>query len=244
MKGLIYKDLFLGKKNYIVLLGLTLGVVFLGILVGLGTRFGNLKDYSVEEKAYFFYMFVYATYAMVLLFTTEIFTSIEKDKKSGWKKIEYTMPITAKKRVGAWYLTCGMILGCCVLIGLLNAGLMAFMFGQTITVAIFKNMAIILVSVMVIPLVGIPLFQRFSAKTLEIALSVLLIIVAIALIVFLIVIEMTCENEELFRAAINNLLNRAGVLFEWFLYLSPIIIPLLIVSSFALSVRWYQRRGK
>jgi len=154
------------------------------------------------------------------------------------------MPITAKKRVGAWYLTCGMVLGCCVLIGLLNAGLMAFMFGQTITVAIFKNMAIILVSVMVIPLVGIPLFQRFSAKTLEIALSVLLIIVAIALIVFLIVIEMTCENEELFRAAINNLLNRAGVLFEWFLYLSPIIIPLLIVSSFALSVRWYQRRGK
>lgn len=244
MKGLIYKELYLSKKNYIALLAVILGVVLLGILVGLGTRVGNLKNYAEEDKAYFFYMFVYATYAAVLAFVLEIFWSIENDRKSGWRKIEYTMPITAKKRVGVWYLTSAMVLGCCLLIGLMNAGLMALMFGQTITASILKNMVIILLVVIVIPLVAMPLYQRFSAKTMEVVLTVLLIIFMIAFLVFTTVVENMYETKEQSDAFFNNLGNKIGIFFDWFLYLSPIIIPLLIVGSFSLSVRWYQRRGK
>lgn len=244
MKGLIYKELYLSKKNYIALLAVILGVVFLGILVGLGTRVGNLKNYAEEDKAYFFYMFVYATYAAVLAFVLEIFWSIENDRKSGWRKIEYTMPITAKKRVGAWYLICAIVLGCSLIVGLLNAGLMALMFGQTITASILKNMVIILLVVIVIPLVAMPLYQRFSAKTMEVVLTVLLIIFMIAFMVFTTVVENMYETKEQSDAFFNNLGNKIGIFFDWFLYLSPIIIPLLIVGSFSLSVRWYQRRGK
>ena len=244
MKGLIYKELYLSKKNYIALLAVILGVVLLGILVGLGTRVGNLKNYAEEEKAGFFYMFVYATYAVVLAFVMEIFWSIENDRKSGWRKIEYTMPITAKKRVGAWYLTCAMVLGCCLLIGLMNAGLMAFMFRQAITADIFKNMVIILLVVIVIPLVAMPLYQRFSANTMETAITVLIILVTIAFSIFYAVVSNIYKTQEQSDAFFNNLGNKIGIFFDWFLYLSPIIIPLLIVGSFALSVRWYQRRGK
>ena len=244
MKGLIYKELYLSKKNYIALLAVILGVVLLGILVGLGTRVGNLKNYAEEDKAYFFYMFVYATYAAVLAFVLEIFWSIENDRKSGWRKIELTMPITAKKRVGAWYLTCAIVLGCSLIVGLLNAGLMAVMFKQSITADIIKNMAIILLVVIVIPLVAMPLYQRFSAKTMEVVLTVLLIIFMIAFLVFTTVVENMYETKEQSDAFFNNLGNKIGIFFDWFLYLSPIIIPLLIVGSFSLSVRWYQRRGK
>lgn len=244
MKGLIYKELYLSKKNYIALLAVILGVVFLGILVGLGTRVGNLKNYAEEDKAHFFYMFVYATYAAVLVFVLEIFVSIERDKKSGWRKIELTMPITAKKRVGAWYLTSAIVLGCCLLIGLMNAELMAFMFKQTITADMLKNMVIILLVVIVIPLVAMPLYQRFSAKTMETAITVLLIIFMIAYLIFMAVVSNIYETKEQSDAFFNNLGNKIGIFFDWFLYLSPIIIPLLIVGSFALSVRWYQRRGK
>lgn len=244
MKGLIYKEFYLNKKNYMALLAVVLGLVVLGVMVGLGTRVGNLKDYAEEDKAYFFYMFFYAIYAAVLVFVLEIFWSIENDRKSGWRKIEYTMPITARKRVGAWYLTGAIVLGCSLLIGLANAGLMAIMFKQTITVDMFKNMVIILLVVSVIPLVGMPLYQRFSAKTMENAITVLLLIILVAYLIFMAVASNICKNQEQLDAFLDKLGYKIGIFFDWFLYLSPIIIPLLIVGSFTLSVRWYQRRGK
>ncbi len=167
MKGLIYKEFLLGKKNYLGFLAFAIGLACLGILVGLGTRFGNIQDYTVEEKSSFYNTFVYFTYVLLLLVSTEICTSIARDKTSGWKKIEFTMPVSPIKRVGAWYLTGGMVLAGCFLVGLMNTGLMALMFGQAVTGTIIKNMALILLGFVTVFLLILPWYQRFDGKTLE-----------------------------------------------------------------------------
>lgn len=242
MKGLIYKELILGKKNFIALLAVAIGVVSLGILVGLGTRFGNLKDFAVEDKARFFNIFVYATYSLVLAFVVEIFVCIERDKASGWREIEYTMPISAKERVGSWYLICAIMLAGCLLLGVTNVGVIALVFGQAITGSILKNMVCILLGVMVVPLVGIPIYQRFTAKSVERFWNVVVTVGILALGIVMMIILIKSKDEEAVNAVLDNIVEKVGDFFNGFCYLSPVIMPLLMVGSFTLSVRWYQRR--
>ncbi len=244
MKGLIYKEFLLGKKNYLGFLAIGIGVAILGVLVGLGTRFGNLQDYTMEDKAYFYNMFAYFTYVLLLLVSAESCTSIARDKKSGWKKIEYTMPVSAVKRVGAWYLTGCMLLAGCFLVGLMNTGLMALMFGQAVTGTVLKNMALILLGFLTVILLILPLYQRFDGKALERAWGIMVIVCAIAVLIVMLVIGLKYDDPELLRAFFNNILRKAKELIDILFSLSPIIIPLLLVGSFTLSVRWYQRREK
>lgn len=244
MKALIYKEFLLGKKNYLGFLAFAIGMACLGILVGLGTRFGNIQDYAVEDKARFYNIFVYFTYVVLLLMAAEICISIDRDKISGWKKIEFTMPVSPIKRVGAWYLTGGMVLAGCFLVGLMNTGLMALMFGQAVTGTVLKNMALILLGFLTVILLILPLYQRFSGKMLERTWSIMVIVGGIVVLIVVLVIGLKCDDPELFRAFLKNTLRKAKELIDILFSLLPIIIPLLLIGSFTLSVRWYQRREK
>lgn len=244
MKGLIYKEFLLGKKNYLGFLAFGIGVACLGILVGLGTRFGNLQDYTMEDKAYFYNMFAYFTYVLLLLVSAESCTSIARDKTSGWKKIEYTMPVSAVKRVGAWYLVGGMVLAGCFLVGLMNTGLMALMFGQAVTGTIIKNMALILLGFVTVFCLILPLYQRFDGKALEWTWCTMVIVCAIVVLIVVLVIGLKYDDPEQLRAFFKSIVEKAKEFIDGFFFLSPITMPLLLIGSFALSVRWYQRRGK
>ena len=244
MKGLIYKEFLLGKKNYLGFLAFAIGMACLGILVGLGTRFGNIQDYTVEDKARFYNIFVYFTYIVLLLATAELCISIARDKTSGWKKIEYTMPVSPIKRVGAWYLTGGMVLAGYFLIGLMNTGLMATMFGQEVTGTVLKNMALILLGFVTVFLLILPWYQLFDGKTLERTWSTMVIVCCLSVLIVALVIALKYDDPEQLRAFFKNILRKAQEFIDGFFYLSPIIMPLLLIGSFALSVRWYQRREK
>lgn len=244
MKGLIYKEFLLGKKNYLGFLAFAIGVASLGVLVGLGTRFGNIQDYTMEDKNSFYNIFIYFTYVLLLLVSAELCISIDRDKTSGWKKIEYTMPVSAKKRVGAWYLTGGMVLGSCFLIGLMNVGLMALMFSQAVTGTTIKNMALILLGFMAVLLLVLPLYQRFDGKSLERTWSTMVVVCVIVVLIICFVILFKYDDPEQLRAFFKSILEKAIKFIDGFFFLSPIIMPLLLIGSFALSVHWYKRRGK
>ena len=244
MKGLIYKEFLLGKKNYLGFLAFGIGVAILGVLVGLGTRFGNLQDYTMEDKNYFYNMFAYFTYVLLLLVSAESCTSIARDKTSGWKKIEYTMPVSAVKRGGAWYLVGGMVLAGCFLAGLMNTGLMALMFGQAVTETIIKNMALILLGFVMVFCIILPLYQRFDGKSLERTWCTMVVVCAIVVLIVALVIGLKYDDPEQLRAFFKSIVEKAKEFIDGFFFLSPITMPLLLIGSFALSVRWYQRRGK
>ncbi len=244
MKGLIYKEFLLGKKNYLGFLAFGIGVASLGVLVGLGTRFGNIQDYTVEDKAYFYNIFVYFTYVVLLLVASEICISIDRDKRNGWKKIEFTMPVSPIKRVGAWYLTGGMVLVGCFLVGLMNTGLMTLMFGKFMTGDILKNMVLILLGFMAVLLLVLPLYQRFSGNALERTWSTMVVVCAIVVLIVVLVIGLKYDDPEQLRAFFKSIVEKAKEFIDGFFFLSPIIMPLLLIGSFALSVRWYQRREK
>ncbi|MBR3825458.1 MAG: ABC-2 transporter permease [Lachnospiraceae bacterium] len=238
MKGLIYKELFLGKKTYLGLLAVALGLALLGILVGLGIRYGNIQDMAADEVTSMFQMFVYFTYGILLFTIGEDFFAIERDKVKGWRKLEYTMPVTAKKQMAARYLTAGIVLIGCFVLGLVNAGAMALMFRRTFTATMFKNMVIILLLVMVLFLAGMPQYQRFSSRTVTFIYSVILSVLVIGSTVI------SIKEPEILEVLINSMVKNVGRFVDGFLYLSPIIMPVLFAVSFFLSVKAYQRREK
>jgi len=238
MKGLIYKELFLGKKTYLGLLAVALGLALLGILVGLGIRYGNIQDLEAEEVTRFFQMFVYFTYGILLFTIGEDFFSIERDKVKGWRKLEYTMPISAKTQMAARYLTAGIVLIVCFVLGLINGGVMALLFRRTFTGTMLKNMVIILLITMVLFLVGMPQYQGFSFN------AVTFIYTAIMLVVGMLFTIGFCMEEGILWEIYNYVWKNAGRFFDGFLYLSPLIMPVLFAVSFFLSVKAYQRREK
>ncbi|MBR6665428.1 MAG: ABC-2 transporter permease [Lachnospiraceae bacterium] len=238
MKGLIYKELFLGKKTYLGLLAVALGLAILGILVSLGIRYGNIQDMAADEVTRMFYIFVYATYGIILFTVVEGFFAIERDKVAGWRRLEYTMPITAKKQIGAWYLTSGILLVVSFLLGLINGGVMALMFRRTLTATMFKNMVIILLLAMVLFLVGMPQYQGFSFRAVTYIYTAIMMVVGM---IFSISLNM---EEGILWEIYNYVWKNAGRFFDGFLYLSPLIMPALFAVSFFLSVKAYQRREK
>lgn len=238
MKGLIYKELFLGKKTYIGFLAVALGLAILGILVSLGIRYGNIQDMAADEVTRMFQMFVYFTYGSLLVTIGEDFFAIERDKVKGWRKLEYTMPVTAKKQMAARYLTAGIVLIGCFVLGLINGGVMALMFRRTFTNTMFKNMVIILLLVMVSFLVETPQYQYFSFN------AVTFIYSAIMMVVCMVFAIGFCMEEGILREIYNYVWKNAGRFLDGFLYLSPLIMPVLLAVSFFLSVKAYQRREK
>lgn len=236
MKGLIYKELFLGKKTYLGLLAVALGLALLGILVGLGIRYGNIQDLPAEEVTRFFQMFVYFTYGILLFTIGEDFFAIERDKVKGWRKLEYTMPIPAKTQMAVRYLTAGIVLIACFVLGLINGGLMALMFRRTLTATMFKNMVIILLLAMVLFLVGMPQYQGFSFRAVTYIYTFIMMVVCM-----LFGISLYME-EGILREIYNYVWKNAGRFLDGFLYLSPLIMPVLFAVSFFLSVKAYQRR--
>lgn len=238
MKGLIYKELFLGKKTYLGLLAVALGLALLGILVGLGIRYGNIQDMAADEVTRFFQMFVYFTYVILLFSIAENCSAIERDKVKGWRRLEYTMPVTAKKQMAVRYLTAGIVLITGFVLGLINGGVMALVFRRTFTNTMFKNMVIILLLVMVSFLVETPQYQYFSFN------AVTFIYSAIMMVVCMVFAIGFCMEEGILREIYNYVWKNAGRFLDGFLYLSPLIMPVLLAVSFFLSVKAYQRREK
>ena len=70
MKGLLYKEFFLGRKNYLAFLALFFVFALMGALVCLSMICGNLQSIPAEDPESvktFAMIFTYAPYAFLLI---------------------------------------------------------------------------------------------------------------------------------------------------------------------------------
>ncbi|MDE6781473.1 MAG: hypothetical protein K2J40_08450 [Ruminococcus sp.] len=100
-KGLIYREVYLNRKRYIVGIVVYIAMLFIGILIRMSMRFGNLAN--VDEEVFngmdivTYYMFTLATPLILILSFSETPEIIVSDNASGWSKFSYTFPITSKE---------------------------------------------------------------------------------------------------------------------------------------------------
>ncbi|MDE5558579.1 MAG: hypothetical protein K2J32_13005 [Ruminococcus sp.] len=100
-KGIIYRELYLNRKRYIVGFVIYVAMVFIGILVRMSMNFGNLAHADEEVfsgmDVITYYMFTLATPLILIISFAETPEIIFSDYKSNWTRFSYTFPITPKE---------------------------------------------------------------------------------------------------------------------------------------------------
>lgn len=100
-KGLIYREVYLNRKRYIIGIAVYIAMVLIGILVRMSMSFGNLAHADEEVfnsmDTITYYMFTLATPFILILSFAETPELIVSDHKSNWSKFSYTFPISPKE---------------------------------------------------------------------------------------------------------------------------------------------------
>lgn len=147
MKGLIYKEFYLGKKNFLTFGIVTIMFAVLGVLVCLSMDFGNLHNLADGDgmRSYYAQIFFYAPYIILLLSTEACINSVFRDYSISWMDYSYTLPLSGKKTIGAKYISCGVISLIALLFGILYSTLIAALSGVAYSFKVLKIQLIMFV---------------------------------------------------------------------------------------------------
>ncbi|MCM1314535.1 MAG: hypothetical protein NC040_08995 [Muribaculaceae bacterium] len=100
-KGIIYRELYLNRKRYIIGFAMYIAMLFIGILVRLSMNFGNLAHADGEVftgmDVVTYYMFTLATPMILIISFAETPEIIFSDYKTNWTRFSYTFPISSKE---------------------------------------------------------------------------------------------------------------------------------------------------
>ncbi len=100
-KGIIYREIYLNRKRYIIGFAVYIAMIFIGVLFRMSMSFGNLAHAdeevfkSVDMVTY--NMFTLATPVILIISFAEAPEIIVSDYKTNWLKFSYTFPITPKE---------------------------------------------------------------------------------------------------------------------------------------------------
>ena len=251
MKGLLYKEFYLGRKNYLAFLALTFVFSLLGALVCLSMICGNLQSIPVEEPdtvEQFTILFTYVLYVLGMFAVFGSNQSVYGDYASGFMKYSYTLPVKAVKAVGARYLTGLIVLGIGILCGIANALIISTLTGRMFTLDILKNMMMILGVIVLVYSAGVPLALKFkTAKTVSgitvLAVAVMYLVAGAFLISGMSRFEATvgAEAGALYMEMIRD---KYSWIRNTLLPFFPVILFAMLGISFLASVKIYQRREK
>ena len=179
MKGLIYREFYLSRKPFILML--LVYVLFVGMLslVFISTYAGNLAGTEgVEEmrSSMFSQMYLYAGLIAIVGTVYGHNDIIEKDYQSHWQLYTYTIPISEKKIAASKFIVRGAFL----LLGMVLAFLADIIFSAAAKLPLstghFKNILIAGLLYGVVCFLDIPTMLRFrtQAKNAAIGLAIVM----------------------------------------------------------------------
>lgn len=147
-KGIIYRELYLNRKRYIVGFVIYTAMLFIGILVRMSMSFGNLAHADEEVfrsmDVVTYYMFTLATPIILIISLAETPEIIVSDYRTNWTKFSYTFPISPKEM--ALYKTgisaCGYLIS--VIVSIVNFCIFCPLCDRKFDVFNFKIMMILM----------------------------------------------------------------------------------------------------
>ena len=105
MRGLLYRELYISRKNYIGNIVAQLAATVLVLLVRLSLRCGNLANIEsveeVNEITFFMFSYMLPFVYFFLLFDKSVHIS---DIQSHYQLLSYTLPVTPLKQAAAKYI--------------------------------------------------------------------------------------------------------------------------------------------
>ncbi len=243
MKGLLYKEWCLLKKNLGTFFLIAMVFTVLGVLVFLSMECGNLrnfKDEAQESVAMFLMTFTYVPYIIFLLSSEVCNTSVCSDYATGWMKFSYTLPAKPEVIVGAKY-TFGLIIMLLSLVySIFNSVIMYAMAGKSYSVDVVKNLILIFIVAVGVYAIFMPISYKFKKLTTVNAMGAVFAVGAYlgfgALLMY--------GDEKYGDQVIEWMWDCFNKLSKTLAYVSPLIVAVVLGVSFIISVKLYKRREK
>lgn len=98
-RGLFLREMYISRKTILGTAVAFVLVLIYAVMIGLSTRYGNLRNISEEAGVMLDmskYMFIFLPAMMSSSFCSPS-ASVVSDRKCGWQKYCYTLPITARE---------------------------------------------------------------------------------------------------------------------------------------------------
>lgn len=154
-KGLVFRELYLVRKNYVLSLIIWLIIAVIGILIPLSIKYGNLADMaigeSVDRQAELFNIYLYIP-MLVLMISVQLPDVIYADYASKWALFRITTPLSEREYSNARYILKSLVLLAAVLLNLIITLVICNLYDQPFTRTIFGTQMLI---ALVTQLVGI-----------------------------------------------------------------------------------------
>ncbi len=150
MKGLIYRDFCLVKKNWIPVFCISVGAVIWNILVQLSFEYGNFKKYLLDDPndtsgagevsrvmIYYIGLYMIPYLALILMDTLSV---VRADLPVKWATNRKIFPVTALQWTVSIYSIKVIGLLIAIILFLINGSIMAHMTGNIFGIYEFNNM--------------------------------------------------------------------------------------------------------
>lgn len=233
MKGLLYKDFYLGKKTYILHGVIAGAMALLGVLVSLSSVCGNLTGYANNNPGGFeivIKIFMYLPIFMIVIGVQGISQSICSDYQSGWMLYEYNLPVKNLVKVGAHYIVGLIIVAMGMLIGAVHMLIISEISGVDLVKGDFYKMLLIGFLGLAEIAFFIPISLRVKTQKYVSTISVLL--VCIVWFISFLQLAVVSEDELYTKVARDVKFFKETIYDYWW-----VIIPVVLVTSFFYSVK-------
>ncbi len=177
MKGLVLKDLFGVRFQVLGALALMLFPSLMLILMGGGMSTNERAD--LTEISVLLYGIV--NYVSITLCSSFFVNTLGYDERSGWSKIQRTMPLSGGKIIGAKFLSMGLVLAALTSLSLIINVINALLFKILLEPMITMPLCMCMVQAIALS----PTFTlgyRFGAKTTSAAYIGFMVLLAAAMI--------------------------------------------------------------
>lgn len=177
MKGLVLKDLFGVRFQMLGAVALMLFPSLMLMLMGGGMATDGAPQY--DEISVLVYGIV--NYISITLCSSFMVNTLGFDERSGWSKMQRTMPLSGGKIIGAKFLAMGLVLAALTAVSLISNVICALLFGIPLEPKITMPLCMCMVQATALS----PTFAlgyRFGAKTTSAAYIGFMVLLAAALI--------------------------------------------------------------
>lgn len=246
MKGMIYRELYLARKTYIVGGIAVVLFILLGVLIRLSLVYGNLAE--LEEDAFEFvdlasyYAFSYLPLVLLGIACSSDGGVILSDYRSKWCLYSYTLPMKEQNQAMVKFVIKVGFLLLTFLLGIGNLALFAGLSGRSIESGSMQLLLIVMMLVGVISAAATPMTIRYKSANAVIIRIVIVVIIVWSGLMFrmtLLVTELINLNSD---DAVDLLFEKMLEFRDVLAMLAPILLLLALLLGYLATVRQLKKR--
>lgn len=254
IKGLFFRELYLSRKNYLLITAIWFMIVALGILIRLSMLYGNMRNIPVEDLAnsemVLFYIFSYAPAIIIFSAVSFNFDGIISDYSSKWTTFSYSTPVSEYRYVGVKYSIRCIFTVSAFAFSICCAEVMCILYGKKLTGTMVDVLLIILLFSAIFGVVGEQLAYRFKDKNkVQTRLMLCGFVLAVPIIIVLInalkkYTDVDLTNDGVGLIELIEALKKIEFSVGFISIICPILIIGVLVAGYFLSVKAMARREK